>query len=61
MNQLFDWIWENDPSLMELFMFPAFLSQENDETVTSADEEHAETTESSLPDVLPILPRGKNP
>ncbi len=37
-------------------MFPTFLSQEKDEDVTSADEERAETSESSLPDVLPILP-----
>ncbi len=56
MHQLFDWIWENDPSLMELFMFPKFLSQEKDEEKSSTDDRKTEPTDGTFPDVLPILP-----
>ena len=37
-------------------MFPTFSSQEKDDEVTRADKEDSETSESSFPDVLPILP-----
>jgi len=56
MNELFDWIWENDPSLMELFMFPTFLSQDKDEEVTTTDDGKSEPTDGAFPEVLPILP-----
>ena len=58
MNELFNWIWENDASLMELFMPSVFarLSQKKDDTQTEPKEEPRKEEPVKYPEVLPVLP-----
>ena len=56
MLDLFDWISENDSSLLDIFMPPIFpqLGQKQDED--TLDEKAIKDELTSYPDVLPILP-----
>jgi ATP-dependent Lon protease len=56
--ELFDWIWENDASLLELFMPSVFsaLVQKKEQETDEIKQVSSHEDNSKIPEVLPILP-----